>query len=133
MKKGKVKVNSIFRTYILAQLHEKPQCGYDLMLGFKESTGKSPSHGILYPFLHELAKNNYVIEKLEEGHPRLKKVYHLTKDGEEFAKSIFRSLEFVVTKFLSNCAHCEREYFNPDLDNRTIFCCSECETDNNSQ
>ena len=45
MKDKKVKINSIFKTFILAQIHEKPQCGYDLMIGFKELTGKSPSQG----------------------------------------------------------------------------------------
>lgn len=127
--KKKIKVNTIQKNFILVQLHDKPQCGYDLMTGFKKSTGKTLSQGTLYPFLHELAKNKYIEEQIEKDGSRIKKVYHLTAEGKTFVRSIFRSLDFLVTKLLSNCTHCGREFYDREMESGPKFCCVGCKTD----
>ncbi len=62
---------------VLIQLNETSHTGYSLMNGLKESLGKKPSAGSIYPLLTNLLENGFVSIE-EDGR---KKIYSITKKG----------------------------------------------------
>ncbi len=68
----------------LKALDEGPKTGYALIKTIEEQTGHKPSFGSIYPLLENLSKEKLAIFK-EKGN---KKVYSLTKNGEEQLKCL---------------------------------------------
>lgn len=76
------------RLLILAALNKRPMHGYALSEYLKEEMADAFKFGVgmLYPLLHKLEKDGFIVGKWEEFAGMRKRVYHLTKKGKkEFA------------------------------------------------
>ncbi|MDD9952736.1 MAG: PadR family transcriptional regulator [Candidatus Woesearchaeota archaeon] len=69
---------------VLHKLVQRPRSGYGLCKSIEECTGKKPSFGSIYPILEKLTNDGHVTVE-EQGR---KKIYTLTKKGNEAAKDI---------------------------------------------
>ena len=130
-----VKVNSMFRFYVLLLLNEGngPKHGYELMRVIGEKLGEKPSAGQLYPFLSELNSAG-LVEVVETG-KREKKEYALTSSGRKFFKSLLTRFDSLVvaaiSKDLVSCAHCGCKVYSGGFEQKINgkmfkFCCSYC-------
>jgi DNA-binding PadR family transcriptional regulator len=72
------------RNAVMQQLKRKPHSGYSLMKALSEEIGWKPSPGSMYPLLQQLLKEQIVTVKKSDR----KRIYSLTKIGQEEAKSI---------------------------------------------
>ena len=72
------------RLLILAALHKRPMHGYALSEFLKEEMAETFKFGVgmLYPLLHKLEKDKYIVGRWEESAGLRKRVYRLTKQGE---------------------------------------------------
>ncbi len=128
-----VKVNSMFRVYVLLLLAEGPKHGYDLMRIVGEKIGEKPSAGQLYPFLSELNSSG-LVEVVETGE-RERKKYSFTSEGRKFFKSILKRFDSLlvaaISKDLVSCAHCGCKVYSGGFEEKingkiVKFCCSYC-------
>lgn len=89
------------RTVILKILSESPKHGYSLVKEIDKRLGWKPSLGGIYPILKELEDGDIIRghEMVEYG--RFKKVYKLTKKGEEEYKRVERNFR-ALSKFMDS-------------------------------
>ena len=73
------------RLLILAALNKRPMHGYALSEYLKEEMAEAFKFGVgmLYPLLHSLEKDGFIVGKWEEFAGLRKRVYHLTKKGKK--------------------------------------------------
>jgi PadR family transcriptional regulator, regulatory protein PadR len=69
---------------ILAALHKQPMHGYALSEYLKEEMAETFKFGVgmLYPLLHKLEKEKFIVGHWEESDGLRKRVYRPTKQGE---------------------------------------------------
>lgn len=79
---------------ILKRLLERNQTGSDLMDALKESWGKRPSPGTIYPLLQDLTLKGYIDFK-ENGR---KKEYSITKAGKKRIDTLIAEKESVLAQ-----------------------------------
>lgn len=71
---------------VLSVLREKDMYGYEIVKAIEEKSGgrfQLPL-GTLYPVLYRFLENGYLSDRDEIVNKRLRKYYHLEKNGEEF-------------------------------------------------
>ncbi len=133
------KLTSLFRIQTLLMLHPKhSKSGYDLAKELEQLTGKKPSSGKIYPFLHELKDTGYIIEK-ETGDSggRSKFEYFLTEKGvelkEELAERMANLLQIRLDQKLDKCHHCGVKLYDSIVEGKdksgspVVFCCKHCQ------
>jgi DNA-binding PadR family transcriptional regulator len=128
-------VSDFSRVYILTILYEKPAHGYEIISKFKKVIGKEVSPSLVYPFLKQLEQKKLVKHTLKPVGIKKKKVFELTKEGEEFSKQLFKRFSELISVALEPslevCAHCgckvyeggHREVINGK---ELMFCCCHC-------
>lgn len=81
-RRGQMFERGAIKYLILDLISKKPRHGYDIIRDIEESCGGcySPSAGTVYPTLQMLEDLGYVLVREENG----KKVYEVTKEGQEF-------------------------------------------------
>jgi len=70
------------RPIILWLLSTEPRSGYGLIKELRRLTGQKLKPGLVYPFLHQLEKGEFVVSNWIEKGKREVKYYSLTKKGE---------------------------------------------------
>ena len=91
----KIVPRGFLKSYILKLLRSGPKHGYGIIKLIDKETGWKPSPGGIYPPLHELEKQGFVI-KFKEGR---KKYYKLTEDGKKFIENYDKSLNEIKERF----------------------------------
>ena len=128
-----VKIGSLVKFYTILLLSEGSKHGYDLMKRLGEKLGRKISTSQVYPFLSTLEKNKLV--KVEEIGEREKKVYRLTKRGEEFVNSFLQRFgdlfHMAIKPRLTVCAHCGCKVYEGGHKEKIkreqlTFCCHHC-------
>ncbi len=130
-------VNSMFRVQALLLLRKDPKNGYTLAKELEEITGKKPSTGKIYPFLHELKDLGYIIEITEDQESkRSRSTYKLTSKGQKLVDDLVERmsnlLDVRMEQVLDSCHHCGVKLFDSkiirkDDDGRELkFCCKHC-------
>jgi len=130
----KVKIGSLVKFYTVLLLKEGPKHGYELMKELEKKLGNKISTSQMYPFLSILEKENII--KFSEIGGREKKVYQLTKKGEDFVSSLlqrFGDLIYIaIEPKLTTCTHCgcklyEKSGYKEKIGNKVLmFCCHHC-------
>ncbi|MHA2028661.1 MAG: helix-turn-helix transcriptional regulator [Candidatus Kariarchaeaceae archaeon] len=128
--------NSMFRVQTILLLKKNPKSGYELSTELEEIMGKRPSTGKIYPFLHELKDNGYIIEIPEKTGGRSKSTYKLTSKGQSLVDDLVgrmsNLLDVRLEQILDSCHHCgiklyDTKVIKTDSDGREIkFCCTHC-------
>lgn len=67
---------------ILWLLSQKPRHGYEIIKEIKRLTGKKLKPGTLYPLLHWLEAEGFIVGRWIKRGQRDLRCYHLTKKGE---------------------------------------------------
>ncbi|MHA2274966.1 MAG: PadR family transcriptional regulator [Candidatus Kariarchaeaceae archaeon] len=134
---SELKLDSMFRIQTLLLLKKDiAKSGYDLAKELEDTTGKKPSSGKLYPFLHELRDNNYIkeIEDQSSG-ARSKSSYSLTDEGAslvfELLDRMSNILDARLEQLLESCHHCGVRLYDSKVTkviNKKVFlfCCEHC-------
>ncbi|MFP4111714.1 MAG: PadR family transcriptional regulator [Candidatus Woesearchaeota archaeon] len=81
---------------VLKELETKGCSGYELLSRLKETLGKRPSPGSIYPLLKDLLENK-VIDMEPDGN---KKIYSLSAKGRSSIKRIMKEKEDLMLKHL---------------------------------
>lgn len=132
-----VKLDSMFRIQTLLLLKkEETKSGYDLAKELERTTGKRPSSGKLYPFLHELRDKKYIEEISDDTQgARSKSSYRLTIDGDALVRELITRmsnlLEARLEQLLESCHHCGVQLYDSkvtkEFDGKELlFCCEHC-------
>lgn len=132
-----LKLDSMFRIQTLLLLKkDDAKSGYDIAKELESTTGKKPSSGKLYPFLHELREKNYIEEIADNSSgARSKSSYRLTDDGvalvSELMERMSNILDARLEQFLESCHHCGVRLYDSKVtkvfDNKELlFCCEHC-------
>ena len=132
-----LKLDSMFRIQTLLLLKkEETMSGYDIAKELERTTGKKPSSGKLYPFLHELREKKYIEEISEESQgARSKSSYRLTDEGFELVRELITRmsnlLEARLEQMLEACHHCGVRLYDSKVTKQfdgkeLLFCCSHC-------
>lgn len=74
-------IRGFSKPIILWLIFLKPMHGYDLMVEFKNITGKRLKPNIVYPFLNSLENKGYVVGTWIKNGKRKAKSYRLTTKG----------------------------------------------------
>lgn len=71
------------RLLVLSLLNEKPYYGYELIKELKARSNNvfDMKEGTLYPILHKLENDNFIISSNQEVGGRVRKVYSITPKG----------------------------------------------------
>ena len=80
-------VRGFSKPLILWLIFLKPMHGYDLMLEFKNITGKRLKSSVVYPFLNSLEEKGYVVGTWIKNGKREAKSYRMTTKGERLLTS----------------------------------------------
>ncbi len=134
---SELKLDSMFRIQTLLLLKkEESKSGYDLAKELEQTTGKRPSSGKLYPFLHELRDKKYIEEISDDSQgARSKSSYRLTVDGDELVRELITRmsnlLETRLEQLLEACHHCGVRLYDSkvtkEFDGKDfLFCCEHC-------
>jgi len=99
-------LRSLERPLILLLLSHRPRYGYELIREFKKLTGRKLKPGFIYPFLHRLEKQGYIISQYVQKRKRKVRIYVLTEKGKKLlqrVQKIFRSsikelIEYLIKK-----------------------------------
>ncbi|MCL2477800.1 PadR family transcriptional regulator [Candidatus Bathycorpusculum sp.] len=78
------------RLYILTQLHQGPQYGYQLITQFRTNLQKNISPSAVYPFLKQLETNGYLTHTTTLIGERQRKTCQLTPKGQDFCQTLFQ-------------------------------------------
>lgn len=134
---SELKLDSMFRIQTLLLLKKnEAKSGYDLAKELEVTTGKKPSSGKLYPFLHELRDNSY-IEEIEDpaAGARSKSSYRLTDDGVSLVSDLLDRMSNILDarleQLLESCHHCGVRLYESKVTNtigkkELLFCCEHC-------
>lgn len=143
------KLTSLFRIQTLLLLDlDQAKSGYDLAKELEKLSGKKPSSGKMYPFLHELRDSGY-IEEIDSGESggRSRSVYVLTKKGENLKVELVSRMsnlldirvQQMLSKSLDTCHHCLVKLYESKVEgvdnagDPVVFCCSHCKAAYDSQ
>jgi len=98
-------LQGLHRPIILWILSQAPLHGYGLMKELRRITGRNLRPSIIYPFLHELERNEILKSVWIRQGGRSRRYYSLTKKGEALLKKIrhlfHNSLSDVLRDLLS--------------------------------
>lgn len=128
-----IKITNLVKFYTVLLLSEGPRHGYKIIKEIGEKLDKKISPGEIYPFLKLLKKNGYI--EIKKTGKREKKVYQLTKKGENFVKRMLNRfgdlIDIAIEPRLTVCAHCgckvyEGGYKETIKGKRLMFCCVHC-------
>ena len=129
-------ISSLFRIQTLLLLRDdNPKTGYDLAKELESITGKKPSSGKLYPFLHELRKLGYIDEIGSKEGGRSKLEYTLTSKGNDLKLDLMSRMENLLDirleQMLDKCHHCGVQLYESKVEDvedgrEIVFCCSHC-------
>lgn len=81
-------IRGFSKPLILWLIFLKPMHGYDLMREFKDITGRRLKPGLVYPFLHSLEVDGYIVGGWVKNGKRTVKSYKLTAKGEKLFLSL---------------------------------------------
>lgn len=97
------------RLLILAALRTQPMHGYALSEYLKEEMANTFKFGVgmLYPLLHKLEKEQYIVGRWEDTTGLRKRVYHLTPKGKkelQQKKAEWNSMSLLVRNIINQAA-----------------------------
>jgi len=123
----KVNLSNVNRLLTVILLESGEGHGDELMDRIEEITGERPSSAHIYPFLSKLVEKG-LLEERKEGR---KKVYSLTKNGEDFASDKVESFGEVIEASLldqvDECENCGCEIYSGGYEeDGKVFCCEHC-------
>ena len=132
-----LKLDSMFRIQTLLLLKkDEAKSGYDIAKELERTTGKKPSSGKLYPFLHELRDKKYIVEISDDSTgARSKSSYKLTNDGVDLVRELLTRmsnlLEARLEQLLEACHHCGVKLYDSKVtkefdEKELLFCCEHC-------
>lgn len=136
MTSKELKLNSLFRVQTILLLQkETGKTGYDLAKEIEQITGKKPSSGKIYPFLHELKDGGYIneIDHIVSG--REKTTYVLTDKGDILVTDLLTRMSNLLDarlfQLLDTCYHCGVKLYESKVSEKIngqelTFCCSHC-------
>jgi DNA-binding PadR family transcriptional regulator len=128
-------VSDFSRFYILTILFESPSHGYSIISKFKKRIGKEISPSLVYPFLKQLEEKGLVKHTLKPVGAKKKKVFELTKEGNELCQLLFKRFSALVSiaiePTLQMCAHCGCKVYEGGhrevIEGKEMtFCCVHC-------
>lgn len=128
-----IKITNLVKFYTLLLLSHSPKHGYEIKKELEGRLKRKVSASHVYPFLKMLRKANYI--KFEKTSNRDKKIYHLTKEGKIFVKSILNRfgdfIDIAIEPKLTVCAHCGCTLYKgghkESIKGKTLmFCCYHC-------
>ncbi len=128
-----IKVTNLVKFYTLLLLSHGPKHGYEIIKELEERLQRKVSASHIYPFLKSLKKANYI--EFKKSKEREKKVYHLTKEGRRFVKSILNRfgdlIDIAIEPNLTVCAHCGCSIYRGGHKEKVkekllVFCCHHC-------
>ena len=128
-------VSDFSRVYILTILHKGPVHGYEIISKFKKVIGKDVSPSLVYPFLKQLEDKRLVKHTMKPIGAKKRKIFALTKEGEEFCKQLFKRFSELISVALEPslevCAHCgckvyQGGYAEKIKESELTFCCVYC-------
>lgn len=134
---SELKLDSMFRIQTLLLLKkDEAKSGYDIAKELENTTGKKPSSGKLYPFLHELRDKKYIEEISDDSSgARSKSSYRLTLEGVglvgELITRMSNLLEARLEHLLESCHHCGVRLYDSKVTKHfdgkeLLFCCEHC-------
>lgn len=136
-------LTNLTQFYTLALLSQKPRHGYEIIKEVEKRIDKKPSTGQIYPLLEDLEEEGLLRSREENAKGRTRKVYELTKEGEEtFSKTLrkfYNLIHEILEPWLTECAHCTCKIFEGHENNKKTgsykeeidgelltFCCEHC-------
>ena len=128
-------ISDFSRFYILTILYEGPAHGYSILSKFRKRLNRNITPSVVYPFLYLLEEKGYAKHTEKPIGKKPRKIYELTKEGEELCERLFkRFAELVATAIepsLNICANCgckvyEGEYTETIKGREIMFCCKHC-------
>lgn len=78
--------NTFLDIQILRLIYKQPVWGYQIKKQIEMDFAIKIRHGRLYPLLNNLEKKKFVQSKIDKKEGRTRKVYSITKNGEEYLK-----------------------------------------------
>lgn len=94
-------VKSMLDLIVLRLLKNKPRWGYEINLAIREEYKVYLSAGTLYPLLHSLESDGYIEGSWESEGGRDRRIYRITRKGEEFLAAGERASEDINRKLQS--------------------------------
>jgi len=94
---------SCHEVLILAVLASGPKHGYQLALELEERSGGALrlQYGTLYPILHKIEKDGLIRGTWDEGAPRKRKTYEVTKKGRQYLEAETEAWRSFFTRFFA--------------------------------
>jgi len=86
-------VRNLLDIHILRLLQVEPTWGYNIIKKVKTLYGIRIRHGVLYPLLNRLEKNDYVKSKKEIQKGRIRKTYEITQKGKQLTQTYYNILK----------------------------------------
>ena len=89
---------ALTKFFVLHALRQTPAYAYQLSLYLEELTKGviAPSEGTLYPTLADLEKNGYARSKKQAVQGRERKIYHLTRKGQQAYFASLRAMREIL-------------------------------------
>lgn len=78
---------------LLRLIQTKPMWGYKIKKTAESKFGFKLRHGLLYPLLNTMEKESFVTSQKQRQGGRIRKVYSITRKGEEYVKAYDAVLE----------------------------------------
>jgi DNA-binding PadR family transcriptional regulator len=128
-------IQDFSKFYILTILYEGSTHGYSIITKFRTRLGKDISPSLIYPFLQLLEKRGIVKHTIEPVGKKKRKIYQLTKEGQEICTKLFKRFAGLVSTAiepsLNVCTNCGCKVYEggytEKIDRRLgMFCCPHC-------
>jgi DNA-binding PadR family transcriptional regulator len=91
-------VRNLLDIQILRLIQTEPMWGYKIKKQTEAKFGVKLRHGALYPLLNRLEKESFVAGQKQKQGGRTRKVYTLTRKGEEYVEAYNTILEQQVAR-----------------------------------
>ncbi len=78
---------------LLRLIHIRPTWGYQIKKRVETQFNIKLRHGALYPMLNYLEKRGFLTSETQQQGGRARKVYTITKEGEEFLQVYYEALK----------------------------------------
>jgi DNA-binding PadR family transcriptional regulator len=102
-------IRGLNRPIILWLLSVEHRSGYELIKEFRRLTGQKLKPGIVYPFLHQLEKGDFVVSNWIKKGRRKVRYYSLTKRGENLLDGIRNFFNMPIRELITDLLAKESE------------------------
>jgi PadR family transcriptional regulator PadR len=78
---------------LLRLIHIRPTWGYQIKKRVETQFNIKLRHGALYPMLNHLERRGFLTSEMQQQGGRARKVYTITREGEEFLQVYYEALK----------------------------------------